>query len=159
MRKVLFAIAVLVTVQGLALGQTSSERRGWGYVFAGVGGRSNASDVLINVGGGGEGYFGNGVGLGGEIGYLTTKDSSSEGFGLASVNTSYHFLRSQKVVPFITGGASLAFRQSALGGGNFGGGAHYWMSDRLGLRFEVRDHIFSSDSPHTVIFRVGLTFK
>ena len=147
-------------VQGLALGQTRSERKGWGYVFAGVGARSNGnSDTLVNVGGGGEGHFGNGLGLGGEVGYLTTTGNGSEGVGLASFNTSYHFLRTQKVVPFVTGGASVIFRSGSAGGGNFGGGAHYWMNDHLGLRFEVRDHIFSSDSPHTVIFRVGLSFK
>ena len=40
----------------------------------------------------------------------------------------------------------------AAGGGNFGGGIQYWPKDRIGLRFEVRDHIFSSDSPHIFTF-------
>ena len=150
----------MLMVQGLAFGQTKSERSAWGYGFAGVGARSNGnSDVLINVGGGGEGYFSSGVGLGGEIGYLASSGNGSNGFGIASLNGSYHFNRTGKVIPFVTGGASLGFRSGTAGGGNYGGGLHYWMNNNLGLRFEVRDHIFSSDSPHTVVFRVGLAFR
>jgi hypothetical protein len=82
-----------------------------------------------------------------------------DGLGLASVNLSYHFNNSRKLAPFVTGGGSLAFRGGAAGGGNIGGGVHYWMRDNLGLRLEVRDFIFSSDSPNTVVFRVGLSFR
>jgi hypothetical protein len=157
MRKILFAIVFIVLAQGLALGQSSGERKAWVYGFGGVGGGSDFnSNALVTVGGGGEGYFGNGAGIGAEIGYIASTGSVSNGFGLASVNGSYHFNRSGKVVPFVTGGASVAFL--GAGGGNFGGGVNYWASKRFGLRFEVRDHIFSSDRPHTVLFRVGLSF-
>jgi hypothetical protein len=161
MRKILIAIVLVAATQGMALGQTKGERKGWVYGFAGVGARSNDnSNTLISAGGGGEGYFGTGVGIGAEIGYIAGSRNSSSGFGIASVNTSYHFLRNQKVIPFVTGGASVGFAGGgSAGGGNFGGGVNYWMNNKLGLRFEVRDHIFSSDSPHTVIFRVGLSFK
>lgn len=159
MRRIMVAIVFIVLAQGLALGQTSSERKAWVYGFGGVGGGSNGnSDALVTAGGGGEGYFGNGVGLGGELGYIASTGNNSDGVGLASFNGSYHFNRSGKVVPFLTGGGSLAFRGFAVGGGNVGGGVNYWVNNRFGLRFEVRDHIFSSDRPHTVLFRAGISF-
>lgn len=160
MKKHLMAIAFLILAQGLATAQTSNERKGLGYIFGGVGGRDGVgSNTVVNVGGGGEGIVVRGLGVGGEIGYLSNTRSVSNGFGLASANLSYHFNRSQKLVPFLTGGASLAFRVGSVGGGNIGGGVHYWMRDKVGLRLEVRDFIFSSDSPNTVVFRVGLSFR
>jgi hypothetical protein len=160
MKKFIMAMAVLILVQGLALGQTSGERKGLGYVFGGVGARDGfSSNPVVNVGGGGEAIVAGGLGVGGEIGYLANTRSVSDGFGLGSVNLSYHFNRAQKLVPFVSGGASLAFRSGAAGGGNIGGGVHYWMGDKVGLRLEVRDFIFSSDSPNTVVFRVGLSFR
>jgi hypothetical protein len=160
MKRSIIATMLLILIQGLAFGQSSNERKGWGYVFGGVGGRDGGnSNVLLNFGGGGEGIVAKGLGVGGELGYLTNAGSAGNGFGLASANLSYHFNRSQKLVPFVTGGASVAFRSGAIGGGNIGGGVQYWVRDNVGLRFEVRDFIFSSDSPNTYVFRVGLSFR
>jgi hypothetical protein len=157
MKRIIAAIVFIVLAQGLAFGQRPSERKAWVYGFGGVGGGSDFnSDALINVGGGGEGYFGNGAGIGAELGYIASTRNPGNGVGLVSVNGSYHFNRSGKAVPFLTGGGSMAF--VGAGGGNFGGGVNYWMTDRFGLRFEVRDHVFSSDRAHTVVFRVGLSF-
>lgn len=159
MRRIVVAIVFIVLAQGLALGQSADGGKAWVYGFGGVGvGTNGNSDALIHVGGGGEGYFRNGIGLGAELGYLTSTGNTGNGIALASVNASYHFNRSGKAVPFLTGGASIAGAGFASGGGNFGGGVNYWVSRRFGLRFEVRDHIFSSDRPHTVVFRVGFSF-
>ncbi|HST20247.1 MAG TPA: outer membrane beta-barrel protein [Blastocatellia bacterium] len=159
MRRIIVAIVFIVLAQGLALGQSKSERKAWVYGFGGIGGGSDFnSDAVIHVGGGGEGYFGNGVGIGAEIGYLASTRNTGNGIALASVNGSYHFNRSGKARPFLTGGASIAGAGFTAGGGNFGGGVNYWMNNRFGLRFEVRDHIFSSDTTHTVVFRVGFSF-
>jgi hypothetical protein len=35
----------------------------------------------------------------------------------------------------------LGFRSESVNAMNIGVGANYWMSDTLGLRFEVRDHL------------------
>ena len=60
---------------------------------------------------------------------------------------------------FVPPGASVTYGTGTTKyGGNFGGGVQYWMKDHLGLRFEFRDHVFSSDSPHFYQFRVGLSF-
>src|SRR4030095_1807883 len=160
MRKIFGVVIFLMLIQSTGLAQSSNERRGWGYAFGGAG--SSAGDFsrgYFQFGAGGEALVSKGTGVGAEIGYLAPFQSGGSGIGLFSGNTSYHFSRSSRLVPFVTGGYSAAFRSGASNGGNFGGGVHYWMTDHLGLRLEFRDHIFSSDSPHLFQFRVGLSFK
>jgi hypothetical protein len=154
MKKLMFTLILIVVLPAAAFAQ-----RGWGYVFGGVGGRSETNAVSLHVGGGGEGLLYKGFGVGGEIGYFAPFERAGDGFGLGSVNVGYHFNPSQKVVPFVSGGYSVAFRNGSSSGGNVGGGVHFWMKDKVGLRFEFRDHIFSSDSPHFYSFRVGLNFR
>ena len=160
MRKIILGAILLVTLQGVAGAQTS-ERRAWGYGFGGVGGSSgNGSTALFNVGGGGEGLFYKGLGMGAELGYIAPFENTGNGFGIFSTDVVYHFRRTSKLVPFVDGGYSLGFRDRARShGGNVGGGVQYWMKDHVGLRFEFRDHGFSSDSPHLFQIRVGLSFR
>jgi hypothetical protein len=160
MRRLVMVVSILLGAQVVALGQTASEPRGWGYGFGGVVGTSEGPAALLHVGGGGEGLVYKGLGLGAEIGYLSPFQDLGEGIGILSTNVGYHFVKpNHKLVPFITGGFSLAFKHGASGGGNFGGGVQYWMRPHLGLRFEFRDHVFSSDNPHLYGFRVGLSFR
>lgn len=163
MRKLILVVTAIIVCSMTAAAQSKDSRRGWGYAFGGVGAISDSgANPFFHVGGGGEGLVYKGLGFGGEIGYFAPFESGSDGVGLLSVNTAYHFGgndASRKVVPFVTGGYSLAFRDFASHGGNFGGGVQWWVRDRVALRFEVRDHIFSSDSPHAVSFRVGVSFR
>ena len=158
MRRIVLLLFVLALTPAITEAQ-SSDKKGWGYLFGGPGGASGGGDVFLHVGGGGEGLVYGGLGVGGELGYFTPFNDLGDGIGLASVNLSGHFNRKAKVSPFITGGFSAAFRNGASGGGNFGGGVHYWVSDNVGMRFEFRDHIFSSDSAHLFSFRVGISFR
>ena len=158
MRRIILGFMFLILIQGAALAQG----RGWGYAVGGVGGIAGngaPSTATFSVAGGGEGLIYKGFGFGAEVGYLAPFEAGGDGFGIFSVNPAYHFSSKSKVVPFITGGYSLAFRSGHSSGGNFGGGVQYWMKDHLGLRFEFRDHIFSSDSPHFYGFRVGIAFR
>lgn len=159
-KRTILAMTLLALIQAVAFAQNPSDRRAWGYVFGGVGGNSGGgSTPSFSVGAGGEGLVYKGLGLGAEIGYLAPFQASGDGIGLFSANGSYHFRKPKsKLVPFVTGGYSAAFRSFASSGGNFGGGVQYWIKDHLGLRFEFRDHVFSSDSPHFFQFRVGLSF-
>jgi hypothetical protein len=158
MRKIILGAIFLMAVQGAALAQGSTERKAWGYVFGGAGAATGGfTNGIYSVGAGGEGLVGNGFGVGAEIGYVAI--DGRDGFGLFSGNTSYHFNRTSKLVPFVTGGYSAGLRGGASHGGNFGGGVQYWMKDHVGLRLEFRDHVFSSDSPHLFQFRVGLSFR
>ena len=161
MKRILIAVFfALAMVPASALAQKGDMPRGWGYGFGAIGSSSGRfGRTTVHVGGGGEGLFYKGLGAGAEIGYLG-RDGFRGGFGVASVNVVYHFQRpGQKLVPFVTGGGTVAFSTGATGGGNLGGGVQYWMKDRVALRFEFRDHIISSDSPHFYGFRVGIAFR
>jgi Outer membrane protein beta-barrel domain len=160
MRRIILAWIFLIAVHAAALAQGSKEHKAWGYVFGGAGASlGDFSSNLFQFGAGGEGLVHRGFGVGAEIGYLAPFRASGDGVGLFSGDLSYHFGRASKLVPFVTGGYSAIFRSGASHGGNVGGGVHYWIKDHVGLRFEVRDHVFSSDSPHLFQFRVGLSFR
>jgi hypothetical protein len=154
----LFSIAATNAVWGQSRDQ-AFDRRVWGYFFVGGGGTSEGGTAFLHVGGGGEGLLYKGFGVGGEIGSVTAVSNSSDTVGLTSVNLTGHFNRSGKVDPFVTGGASMAFRNGSAGGGNFGGGVQWWAKNHMGLRFEFRDYVFSSDTPHFYSFRVGISFR
>jgi hypothetical protein len=160
---VILVVMMVVLISAAANAQTG-DRRGWGYGFGGVGAAADGGATpLLNFGGGGEALLGKGFAMGGEIGYMAPMEDGSRGLGLLSANTSYHFggrNKSKELVPFVTGGYALGFREGvAANGGNFGGGFQYWASDRVGLRVEFRDFIFSSDRPHTFSVRFGVSFR
>jgi hypothetical protein len=156
MPRFLIMIALLM-IPGIALAQSNNSTI-QGYTFAAPGATSGGVTTL-HVGGGGEGFVYKGLGVGAEIGYMGFTERFGNGFGVFSPDVSYHFNRSGKVNPFVSGGYSLAFRNGVSHGGNFGGGINYWFSERAAVRFEFRDHIFSSDSPHFYQARIGLTFR
>lgn len=163
-RKTILMMAMIMMVSITGRAQSGSDSKAIGVVFGAPGVAANGgSSATIHVGAGAEGLVYKGLGIGGEIGYLAPTSSLGDGFGVLSVNGSYHFRNataSGKVVPFVTGGWSLAFRSGSANGVNFGGGIDYWFKDRLGLRFEVRDHVFNDfSSTHLVGFRVGLSFR
>jgi hypothetical protein len=155
--------AVCLLVPKLAAGQGGVDaRRGWFYGFFAPGGMSDGGPATLHAGGGGEALIARGFGIGAELGYFARARDAGHGYGLGSLNLSYHFGGrdpEQKTVPFITAGGSAVFHGGRTqGGANIGGGIQYWMRERLGLRFEYRSHIFSSDSSHAYEFRFGLAF-
>jgi Outer membrane protein beta-barrel domain len=137
---------------------------GYGFVGAGAASGEGESTGTWHFGGGGEAVFGDAVGVGAEIGYLSAFESGSEGIGVFSLNGSYHFgsgPHSRKLRPFVTGGYTLGFRDGYANLFNVGGGVQYWLKPKVGLRFEVRDHIWSNGGD-TIQFwgvRVGVTFR
>lgn len=127
-------------------------------------------------GGGGEGIFSNGIGLGGEY----VKAASPFGEHIVSVNLFYHFgpsTKKRRFEPFVTGGYThFSIPDITLGpasGGNFGIGANIWLMRHAAVRLEVRDTIggrsISEDfepwgtsytAPNNVAsFRIGVTFR
>lgn len=158
MKKILVAACFLFlgSITGLAQG---TEHRGQGYGFFASGVSSGHSRGFGHVGVGGEVLIKR-VGVGGEIGYLTPWRSRSEDMGVGSVNGSFN-LKPGKISPFVTGGGTLFVIRGIATGYNFGGGVHYWLRDRVGLRFEVRDNVvpeYSTDE-HFVGFRIGVVFR
>ncbi len=156
------SLSVVVTAQ-TASSKTNKNSDSYGYIFAAPGGTSGGGGGTLHIGGGGEGVFKNGAGIGAEVGYIAPFEFFGDGLGIFSVNGSYHFLKSsksEKVVPFITGGYTGFFRDGYANGVNFGGGVNYWFKPRVGLRVEFRDNVFIQDgSAHFLNVRVGLTFR
>ncbi len=144
MRNLTFAIAILMTFSISALAQPDSAGNLRGEVFygAGAGIAGGEAQGLMHLGGGFDKTIYKGLGAGAELGYLFPRQSFANGVGLFSANAFYHIQPdSSFLVPFLTGGYSLAFRQETVNLANFGGGVDYWFRGRWGLRMEVRDHV------------------
>lgn len=164
MRKLFFVgllAVVLVPVPAFA-----QDNRAQGYLFVAPGGITvlGLTAASLHAGIGGEFFLAKGLAVGVEGGYLAPTRDIGLGLGIFSANGSYHFRNAdkpRKLVPFVTAGYSLAAGQGEVGHMiNFGGGVNWWMRDRLGLRFEARDHV-TTDTPrgHFWQFRVALAFR
>lgn len=162
MRRLIWGLACLVLYPALGFGQSSGEHKGHGYVFAAPGATSEGTGTL-HFGGGGEGLVYKGLGVGAELGYVAPWRGFGDGLGTFSANGSYHFRprnSESRVVPFVTSGYTLLFRNGTAHAFNFGGGLNYWFRDRVGLRFEFRDHVWPGNhTVHILGFRVGMTFR
>ncbi len=156
---------ILVSLLFLAASLNAQESRGHGYMFVGAGGAvaSGSTAGTMHLGIGGEGFLKRGLAVGGELGYLSPTRSFGDGFGVLSGNAAYHFVPARRnnaiVVPFVTGGYSLAFRDGHMNMANFGGGATWWFKQRHGLRFEFRDHYAWQYDQHYLGFRVAWAFR
>lgn len=165
MRRLAFALVVLLLVPALAGAQDANGRRAQGYLFAAPGGVSVLGNTAatFHAGLGGEYLVVKGLGFGGEVGYLFPTRSPGDGIGIASVNGSYHFVndnKERKVVPFVTLGYSRAFGQGGANLINFGGGINWWLRERVGLRLEGRNHV-TTETPRGNFwqFRIALAFR
>ena len=146
------------------IAQEVSAPRATANAFFGVGGAFSEGERagILHIGGGGEARIYKGLSAGAELGYLHPTKEFRDGFGLFSANGAYHFWTSssQRAVPFLTAGYSLAFRNGTANLANFGGGVDFWFHDHAALRLEVRDHIWPSQngSPtaNFLMFRIGL---
>jgi len=165
MRRLILMVCSLLLLPLGMKAQESEPPRGTANVFFGGGGAFADGERagVLQFGGGGEGRLYKGLSAGAELGYVHPGESFRNGFGLLSTNGTYRFWNawpSQKVVPFVTAGYSLAFRNGTANLANFGGGVDYWFRQRAALRLEVRDHIWPGESgiptSHILMFRVGL---
>ena len=152
---------VLLTI---ALGASALAQSTNGYVFFAPGGVSVAghTGMTLQAGAGADVILGKGVGVGAEISALGPRDSLADSVGMFSANGSFHFIREKgrKVDPFVTGGYTLMFRSGTANMVNFGAGANYWFHNRLGLRVEFRDHVFTQTARvHYWGVRLGLSFR
>jgi hypothetical protein len=161
MRKLTFVILLAVLLP-LAAAAQYKERRGQGYVFVAPG-MIDGEVATLHVGGGGEGLFYKGLGVGAEIGYLGIIRQLGNGVGVLSPNVSYHFTnatKSGKFAPFVTTGYSLLFRDGVASAVNIGGGMNWWFKERVGLRVEFRDHaLVTGGAQHLFGVRIGLAFR
>jgi hypothetical protein len=129
-----------------------------GYVF-GAAGRETGYSNYFHGGIGGDWIVGKGFGVGGEVGGIAGRRKGAPNLALLSANVTYYF-PVLVVDPFVTAGISGV----ATGGSgdfltNWGGGANWWLRERIGLRFEFRDHVWSTASRHLAEFRFGVVFR
>jgi opacity protein-like surface antigen len=156
MRSLICTICLLTILPSLARAEGEPGPRG--YVFFAPG--RVEKETTLHVGAGMDGAIYKGLGAGAELGFLGPRQELREGFGIFSVNGLYDFpqLRpSAKLHPFATAGYSLGFRSGTINGYNFGFGANYWISERMGLRFEYRDNVFHHEDFHG--FRIAWTAR
>jgi hypothetical protein len=161
-RSVTFWIAVLSAIPSV----TSAQDTTVGYAFGAPGFAScgcSESITTLHAGGGGEVRMADTIGIGADVGYLGPFESFSEGFGMLSVNGSYYFPasgRNRRVRPFVTTGYTMAFSDGTANMWNLGGGVDYWTSKRVGVRFEVRDHIWVDEgTAHFWGPRIGIVVR
>ena len=161
MRNLLLAAFLLLAFSFGAAAQYSH-----GYAFGAPGGISTrgANQATVHAGAGFDVLvWRKWVGFGAEAGYLTPTDSIDSGVFVTSPNGYLHIPVDwdRRLDPFVTAGYSLFFRSSTRNLWNFGGGMNWWLADRWGLRFEVRDHV-DSGSRSTVHYwnlRFGVSFR
>jgi hypothetical protein len=144
-----------------------------GYAQFGAGGCSIGVDhwrstgwcgTVLNLVGGGEGFVYKGLAIGGEGGWGWISGNFDEGVGMFSVNPAYHFKgrgRSKALVPFVTAGYTMLFRDFHVSGFNVGGGATWWPGNHVGLRFEGRVHHFGVGplGADVFMFRIGPSLR
>lgn len=165
MKRALVFLCLCGLVPAAGMAQETRESHGQGYFFFAPGAAVSTrggSLALAHFGSGLEAKIYKGLGIGAEIGYMAPFRYLNEGIGIASLNGLYMFSGSgsRRVVPFVTGGYSLAFRNGFAGAVNFGGGIHYWFGRRWGLRFEFRDHVNPNIwSDHLVGGRIGFEIR
>jgi hypothetical protein len=157
-------------LEGVAAGQSGN-----GYAAFGGGSISNTyltpdatkSEVAI----GGEVVAAQTVGFGGEVGYAASRKPDFIGFGLVSLDGSFHLTRhaaTGKVDPFVSGGYTRAINLFSIenaakivNGANFGFGLNYWFTHHFGVRAEFRDALFPVGSTTTNfwVIRGGIAFR
>lgn len=78
------------------------------------------------------------------------------GFAVFPLNGAFHTARGRegRLEPFLTAGYTRAAEEVAVNMFNFWAGLNYWFHRRLGLRLELRDHLYRE--PRTVWHFWGL---
>jgi hypothetical protein len=117
------------------------------------------SRITFNAAGGGEVVAADAIGVGGEFGFFNR-------LIVGSANATVHLggVADTKFSPFVTAGYSrlgIGDGEGAFSAFNVGGGFHYWATDHLGFRAELRDHVRPDDrgATHYWSVRLGIAFR
>ncbi len=160
-KAILAGFLLALTPLGLPAEDFVRPYNGHGYLFWGPGAAPGGGSMQ-QLGGGGEAFIYKGLAAGAELGYMYPSETFVYGLGMFSTNGSYHLNRNRnaKLLPFVTGGYTLAFRGGHENLFNFGGGLTWWMADHVGLRVELRDYVWMCcRTEHSPQVRFGLTLR
>lgn len=142
--RILATITLALMPVAASAGDQEDTYKGQGYAFYGYGRLPGGDGTVQQIGGGGNALIYKGLAAGGEIGFLYPTNEFAYGIGVASINASYYLTNSRRarLVPFVTGGYSLAFRGGHMNLSNFGGGVTWWATRHFGIRAEIRDYLW-----------------
>jgi hypothetical protein len=158
----LFLSALLWIIPSPCAAQESFPEYVQGYVFFAPGIWTHEGTVsrTLHFGGGGEAFMYKGLAAGAEVGYMAPWRAPSDGIGMLSLDASYHLPMGNKVAVFVTGGYSLGFSSETANFLNLGGGLIYWFKRKEGIRFEVRNHVYTASVRRDYLdFRLGFAFR
>jgi hypothetical protein len=158
MRK--FQMCLVCACVTLPLMAQSEATRVQGYGYFGVAASNGTTfGKLLNPGLGADVTLYKGLAVGADVGYVGYYNNfRDDGFGLFSPNVTYHFVNSSNLVPFVTAGYSMSFRNGTANLGNYGAGFTYWFARRVGVRAEGRDTRNDSGF-HVTGARFGIAFR
>ena len=151
---------------GFTAAAASAQTTAIGYGFGSPAFATYDGDSLavLHAAGGGEARLGQNVGIGADVGFAAPWEELSDSIGMLSVNPTFYMKgisRTRRTQPFVTGGYTMFFRDATLHGVNFGAGVDRWMTDRVAMRFEFRDHVMTEDgeSLHFWGPRIGVVWR
>ena len=78
-----------------------------GTVFGALGGTSDGTAPLFHVGAGEDVVWPNGLGVGADVGYISSTTDFGEGLFLLTAGPIYEFQTGRRYKPFVRGGVSL----------------------------------------------------
>jgi len=158
-------LRLAVILAGAVASASGQTYNGHGYGFFGMDAPNGGSLLnLMSTGGGAEVFVYKGLAVGGDLAFMFPREYPSDWVGLFSVNPAFHFVNRQRpgrVVPFVTGGYTLGFRNGTANLMNWGGGITGWMTQHVGLRTEARIYEYIGTRPqhYSAGVRLGLQFR
>lgn len=128
------------------------------YGSAGAFPSGSGGGGTFGLGGGMDFLVHNGLGLGGDV---VLFGNNTFGFGVASLNVSYHFIPgSSRIIPFVKAGigsgGELGYGGVAIG--TVGGGVNLWSLRGVAIRIEVLDRFPTGGGDHHISAQFGVTF-
>ena len=98
-----------------------------------------------------------------DAGYISAVTEFTQGLGVLAAGPIYEFSCHGRYRPCVRGGVTLAFDPAFQGAQplmHVGGGINHWLSERWGLKYEVRDHFHPRYPGFQVVeFNIGLLLR
>jgi hypothetical protein len=159
------AMKTKIAVLAALMATTAAAQSSNGYVFFAPGGLTEGhhTAMTLHAGGGVDAIIAKGIGLNLEFGGIWPRECFSDCvLGVFSPGGTVYFRRGKenRLDPFVNAGYTLMFRSGHENLFYFGGGTNYWMTRKVGLRMEFRDHVSTNYSTaHFWSIRMGLAFR
>lgn len=166
MSKIRLVVAGMLVAGGVAFAGPAMAQdedaapRAWGTAHGGpVFFTGSFGEGLMDFGAGGEVVWPNGVGFSMDFSILGTIERS-DFVVLVSPAVLYEFPTKGKLRPYLRGGITLINFYLPHPMGDIGGGVNYWLSERFGLKGEIRHHLWFEEPPIGLTsFRAGVVFR